>query len=118
MPDLVAERGDIYLVKRNAVSSPNRDLKPARPMVCVAELPTDPHGWRAMARITTWESDEDLSSEADDKLGLSEDGWWTWRYLHTVRKNVTGKLDCGYKGTLLDPERTRVLTHYKNRPRN
>lgn len=118
MPDYNAKRGDIYLVHRVAISSSNRDPKPKRPMVCVAERPRDDFAWQAMPRLTSNPAENDLSSEPDDNLGLSKPGWWSWRYLHSVRKRVTGKADCRYKGTLLEPEHSRVLDHYKNRPKS
>lgn len=115
MPDISAERGDIYQVDRVAVVSHTSDPKPSRPMVCVAELPFDPIGWKAMPRLTSGGNATDLRSEADPSIGLSKPGWWTYRFLHTVSKERTGKTDCRFKGALQDPERSRVLAFYMSR---
>lgn len=116
MPNDDAKRGDVYLVHRVAIPA-STDPKSARPMACVAERPQDPVAWTAMPRLTHGQTAEDLPSDPEPGLHLSDAGWWTWRFLHSVRKAVTGKYDCRFRGTLEDPEKSRVLNHYRNRPR-
>lgn len=116
MGDERAELGDVYLVRR-AATLDGLDPRSARPMVCVAEWPQDPVAWNGMPRLTHGQTADDLSSEPDPRLGLSAAGWWTWRFLHGVRKSVTGRYDCRFRGSLEDPEKTRVLDHYRQRPK-
>jgi hypothetical protein len=86
-------------------------------MVCVAELPAD-SVWRAMARITTGGRDSDLLSPQDLSLKLTRDGWWSYRFIRSVKKRWTGHAGlCDYLATLPEPLRSQVLDHYRNRPR-
>lgn len=114
VPDNEAKRGDVYHVSRVAITK-TRDPKPGRPVVCVAELPDDIAVWRGMPRLTHGQTDVDLPSDPDPQLGLSKRGWWTWRFVHAVKKSATGKQDCSFKGSLKDPEKSRVLNHYMDR---
>lgn len=116
MPDKEAKIGDVYYVHRVAVVE-TRDPKPARPMVCVAELRLDPAIWRAMPRLTHGNTEDDLPSPADASLRLSKPGWWTWRFIHAVKKADTGGLDCSFSGSMGDLEKNRVLDHYRGRPK-
>lgn len=109
-------RGDLYKVKPSATID-GRDHAPYRPMVCVAELPADTV-WRGMSRTSTAGDASDLASPADPALGLSKAGWWSFRYLRSVKKRWTGHAtECPYIATLSDPLKTQVLDHYKSRPR-
>lgn len=87
-------------------------------MVCVAERPTD-YVWTAMSRTTTAHDESaDLFSAADESIHLSKDGWWSYRYLRSVKKRWTGHpTECPYLVTLPEPLRSEVLDHYKARPR-
>lgn len=86
-------------------------------MVCVAELP-DESVWRAMARSTTDYVDGDLVSPSNHALGLTEPGWWSHRFIRSVKKRWTGDPTlCDFLATLPEPLRTEVLDHYRNRPK-
>jgi hypothetical protein len=86
-------------------------------MVCVAELPHETV-WRAMARSTTDHVDGDLASPRNAELGLTEPGWWSHRFIRSVKKRWTGHATlCDFLATLPEPLRTEVLDHYKNRPK-
>ena len=97
MPHGTARIADIYKVASEATLGGMLKPQP-RPMVCVAERPTDPLAWTA-----------------DASLGLSEDGWWSTRFIHSVSKSRTDKIGCRYVSTLQDPLRKQVLDHYRNR---
>lgn len=115
MPGADAKRGDIYNVHPNATLEGDTHPTPRR-MVCVSELPANDYIWRAMARTTSVGNSEDLFSPADRTLGLSEDGWWTYRYLRSVKKRWTGHPTlCEYKATLTDPLLGTVMGHYMSR---
>lgn len=116
VPGANASRGDLYNVHRDATKE--RDSKPdPRRMVCVAELPDDTV-WRAMARSTTAYVDGDLASPENAALGLTKSGWWSHRFIRSVKKRWTGDPTlCDFLATLPEPLRTEVLDHYKNRPR-
>ena len=116
MPDNEAKIADVYHVRRAAVVD-SSDPKAGRPMICVAELPLDTAIWRAMPRLTHGQTDDDLPSDANSALRLSEPGWWSRRFIHSVRKSLTGGHDCSFKGHMEEPEKTRVLDHYRQRPR-
>jgi hypothetical protein len=118
MPGTEAQRGDVYRVDRDATL--DRDPKPGpRPMVCVAEQPHDDLAWRAMARTTTaFDPSLDLPSPADPATGMTAEGWWSYRFLRSVKKRWTGRNDvCAYLGTLRDPVKSDVLRHYMSRPK-
>lgn len=116
MPGSTAIRGDIYKVKPTATLE-GRDHAAYRPMVCVAELPADTV-WRGMSRTSTAGDPSDLPSAADPSLGFTKTGWWSFRYLRSVKKRWTGHAtECPFVTTLVDPLKTQVLDHYKNRPR-
>lgn len=117
MPGNDAKRGDIYRATPQVVIGGDAHDGP-RPMVCVAELPTDDLVWRAMSRTTSaFDSSVDLFSGADASLGLTKDGWWSFRYLRSVKKKWTGHpTECPYVATLVEPLKTEVLNHYKGRP--
>ena len=70
-------------------------------MVCVAELPDD-YIWRAMARTTSAQGPSvDLRSPRRPDLGLSEDGWWSYRFLRSVKKRWTGySVQCEFLAAL------------------
>jgi hypothetical protein len=116
MPGVDASRGDIYNVHPHATT--DNDQKPTpRRMVCVAELPAD-SVWRAMARITTGPRAEDLHSPEDLALGLTREGWWSYRFIRSVKKRWTGHSAlCDFLATLPEPLRAQVLDHYMSRPR-
>lgn len=115
MPHGTARIADIYQVASEATLGGMSKPQP-RPMVCVAERPTDPLAWTAMARtVSAGDPGVDLASPADASLGLSEDGWWSTRFIHSVRKSRTDKIGCRYVSTLQDPLRKEVLDHYRNR---
>ena len=118
MSGSTAQRGDVYNVARDATLEPDRKASPRR-MVCVAEQPTD-YVWKAMARTTTaFDPAVDLQSHARPDLGLTEEGWWSYRFLRSVKKRWTGDLSlCAFLASLPEPLRTQVLDHYKNRPRD
>lgn len=118
MPGTGALRGDIYNAKPDAVVGGDAHLGPRR-MVCVAELPHDQFAWRAMSRTTTAQDEAvDLFSPRDEQLGLSMDGWWSHRFIRSVKKRWTGHpTECAYLATLGEPARSEVLDHYKNRPK-
>jgi hypothetical protein len=118
MSGSTAQRGDVYNVAPDATLE--RDRKASlRRMVCVAEQPTD-YVWKAMARTTTaFDPAVDLQSRACPDLGLTEEGWWSYRFLRSVKKRWTGDLSlCACLASLPEPLRTQVLDHYKNRPRD
>jgi hypothetical protein len=117
MPGTIAKRGDVYRATPQVVIGGDAHDGP-RPMVCVAELPTDDFVWRAMSRTTSaFDSSVDLFSRADAGLGLSKDGWWSVRYLRSVKKRWTGHAtECPFVATLPEPLKTDVLNHYKRRP--
>lgn len=118
MPGTEAQRGDVYRVDRDATLE--RDPKPGpRPMVCVAEQPHDDLAWKAMARTTTaFDGTYDLHSPANPATGLTAEGWWSYRFLRSVKKRWTGRDDiCAYLGTLQEPVRSEVLQHYMSRPK-
>lgn len=118
MPGTDAERGDVYRVDRDATL--DRDPKQGpRPMVCVAEQPHDDLAWKAMARTTSaFDRALDLHSPADPATGLTAEGWWSYRFLRSVKKRWTGYADiCPYLGTLQDPVKSEVLRHYMSRPK-
>jgi hypothetical protein len=115
MPGADAKRGDIYNVHPDATLQGDAHPTP-RPMVCVAELPTNGYIWRAMSRTTSVGNGEDLISPADTSLGLTEDGWWTYRYLRSVKKRWTGDPTwCAFKATLTEPLLSAVMAHYMSR---
>jgi hypothetical protein len=118
MPGSTAERGDIYNVVVSVTLQSDKKAT-ARRMVCVAEQPSDQLAWRAMARTTSaGDPAVDLFSPADSSTGLTLDGWWSYRFLRSVKKRWTGVAgQCDYLATLSDPMRTKVLDHYKNRPK-
>lgn len=116
MTDKEAKIADVYHVSRVAVVD-SSDLKAGRPMICVAELPFDAAIWRAMPRLTHGHTEDDLPSDANSALRLSKPGWWTWRFIHAVKKSLTGGYDCSFKGQMEEPEKTRVLDHYRGRPK-
>lgn len=112
-----AQRGDVYNVA--ATATLDRDSKTTlRRMVCVAELPDD-YVWKAMARTTSAEDPAvDLRSPQRPDLGLSQDGWWSYRFLRSVKKRWTGYPgQCEFLAALPEPLRTEVLAHYKSRPK-
>lgn len=116
MPGADASRGDLYKVHRDATKEGDAKPDPRR-MVCVAELPGDTV-WRAMARSTTDYVNGDLVSPENAALGLTKPGWWSHRFIRSVKKRWTGDPTlCDFLCTLPDPLRTEVLDHYKNRPR-
>lgn len=115
MPHGTAKIADIYKVASDATVGGMSKPQP-RPMVCVAERPMDPDVWTAMARTTSsGDPAVDLRSPADPSLGLSAEGWWSTRFIHSVRKARTDKIGCRYVSTLQDPLRKQVLDHYRNR---
>ena len=118
MPGTKAERGDIYNVSPAVVLGGDAHLEPRR-MVCVAELPLDHYVWRGMSRTTTAQDEAvDLWSPRDEPLGLTKDGWWSHRFVRPVKKRWTGHpTECPYLATLMEPLRSDVLDHYKNRPK-
>lgn len=116
MPGSVAKRGDIYNVAASVVMT--RDFKPQpRRMVCVAEQPQDQLAWRAMSRTTTaGDPAVDLFSPADASLSLTVDGWWSYRFLRSVKKRYTGDpTDCAYLATMTNPLLKSVMDHYMSR---
>jgi hypothetical protein len=118
MAGTTAKRGDVYNVAPEA--SLEGDAKPTkRRMVCVAEHPADDYVWRAMARTTTaFDPARDLHSPARADLGLTQDGWWSYRFLRSVKKRWTGDAAlCPYLASLPEPLKTTVLDHYRNRHR-
>lgn len=116
MPGSTAQRGDIYLPRHTAITVGDTHSTPRR-VVCVAELPSDPEVWRAMSRTTTaYDASIDLFSPADSTLGLTKDGWWSHRFIRSIRKRLTGHPhDCAYLATIPEPLKSTVLDHYKNR---
>ena len=118
MPETKAERGDVYRVDRDATLERDPKAGP-RPMVCVAEQPHDDLAWRAMARTTSaYDRAVDLHSPADPGTGLTAEGWWSYRFLRSVKKRWTGRPDiCAYLGTLQDPAKPDILRHYMSRPK-
>ena len=115
MPGAKAKRGDIYNVHPSAASPGDAHQTP-RPMLCVAEQPNDQLAWRAMSRTTTAGTSVDLFSAADASLGLTKDGWWSYRYLRSVKKRWTGDPSlCAYKSTLTNPLLSTVMAHYMSR---
>lgn len=89
-------------------------------MVCVAERPQDSYVWQAMSRTTTAQDEAvDLHSPANSALGLSKEGWWSYRFLRSVKKRWTGYPgQCEFLASLPEPLRTEVLDHYRNRHRS
>lgn len=118
MPGTIAKRGDIYNVAATGLMSPDPKPQPRR-MVCVAEQPLDGLAWKAMSRTTTaGDASADLFSPADASLGLTEDGWWSHRFLRAVKKRYTGDpAHCAYLSTLTDPLLKTVMDHYMSRPK-
>jgi hypothetical protein len=116
MPDANAARGDVYNVHPHATMETDPKPTPRR-MVCVAELPQDTV-WRAMARITSGAGTLDLHSPADAALRLTREGWWSYRFIRSVKKRWTGYSGlCDYLVTLPESLRKQVLDHYMSRPR-
>lgn len=117
MPGTSAKRGDIYNVRATATFEGDAHVTPRR-MVCVAELPMDQMVWKAMSRTTTAGADGDLVSPANAAVGLTKDGWWSLRFLRSVKKRWTGHPDeCPYLATLTDPLLSEVMDHYRFRNR-
>lgn len=118
MTGQAAKRGDVYNVTRDATLEADSKATPRR-MACVAEQPTD-YVWKAMARTTTaFDPSIDLHSPARSDVGLTEEGWWSYRFLRSVKKKWTGHPSlCEFLASLPEPLRTQVLDHYKNRPRD
>jgi hypothetical protein len=117
VPGKDVKRGDVYLVHRSATVEGD-DVRDAHPMVCVAEQPMDPAAWKGMARVSTGGRPEDLPSPQQPDLPFTKDGYWTYRYIRSVKKSLTGHPSlCPFKVALPEPPRDQVLDHYKNRPR-
>ena len=118
LPGIDPKRGDIYKVAAVVVLEPQPKPQP-RPMICVREQP-DEWVWRAMGRsASVGDSTEALFSPADESLGLSKDGWWSWRYLMSVKRRWTGtNTDCTYISTMVDPLLSEVMDYYKGAPRD
>ena len=116
MPGADPKRGDIYNVMPHVVLSGDAHAGPRR-MVCVAERPTE-YVWTAMSRTTTAEDEAaDLFSPADESLGLTKDGWWSYRYLRSVKKRWTGDPhQCPFLASMPEPLKAEVLAHYMSRP--
>lgn len=118
MPGPNAQRGDLYCPKPDVIVGGDAHAGPRR-VVCVAERPQDDFAWTAMSRTTTaYDPTVDLFSAAAPNLGLTKDGWWSHRYIRSVKKRWTGHpTECPFLGTLVDPVKSQVLNHYKGRPR-
>lgn len=114
----IARRGDLYRVDRQATIEGDRKPDPRR-MVCVGENPHDPYVWKAMARTTTAPNKSiDLFSPQQNELGLTKDGWWSYRFIRSVKKKWTGhEVLCAYLSTLPEPLKAEVLGHYMSRPK-
>lgn len=71
-----------------------------------------------MSRTTTaGKPGVDLWSPADASLHLTVDGWWSWRFLRSVKKRYTGDpATCAYLATMVNPLLKTVMDHYMNRP--
>lgn len=117
MPGKSAKRGDIYRVDKDATT--DWDKKPMRPMICVAERPEDDYVWTGMSRTTTSTHPEaELESQENTIIGLSKSGWWSHRFVRSVKKRWTGHASlCPYLGRLPETLERQVLDHYKTRPR-
>lgn len=71
-----------------------------------------------MPRVSTSAAEDDLASPQRPDLPFTRDGYWTYRFIRSVKKSVTGDHNlCPFMVTLPEPIRTEVLDHYKNRPR-
>lgn len=118
MAGSTAARGDIYNVHPDVSVGGDSKATPRR-MVCVAENRFDEYAWKAMARTTTAPDESiDLFSPERQELGLTKDGWWSYRFLRSVKKRWTGHATlCAHLSTLPEPLRTEVLTHYMKRPK-
>jgi len=118
MPGKVAELGDLYNVAPEATLE--RDAKTTfRRMVCVAERPQDVYVWTAMARTTSAPDETiDLPSSEQTEFGLTAPGWWSYRFIRSVKKRWTGDPSlCAYLATLPEPMKSQVLAHYRGRPK-
>jgi hypothetical protein len=120
MPGRNAKIGDAYWVNRDATEHPARVGKPARPMACVAERPTET-AWTGVPRVTSDIKPEDAPSRAMPEVDpnrLNSVGAWSLRYLHPVHKQHTGTRGmCDFLGPLPDDERKVVMTLYRDRLR-
>jgi hypothetical protein len=120
VPGKTAKIGDAYRVHRDAAEHPARVGRPARPMACVAERPTDTT-WLGLPRVTSDIKPGDVPSRAMpevDPTHLGKAGAWSLRYIHPVHKQHTGTTGkCEFLGVLPEDERNIVMTLYRNRLR-
>lgn len=101
MPDSTAKVGDVYDVYRNTSLEPWKfGEKKHRPCVCADEGVAE-STWTAVSRLTHGiHANVDLRSPRIPAIGLGEDGAWTVRFVHQIRKEYTGKDACAFKGAL------------------
>ena len=121
VPGSRASIGDVYWVNARATLRPVSVGKLSRPMGCVAEQPRDPAVWTAIPRLSSGIADVDAPSRAMPEISptrLEREGAWSVRWIHSVKKQDTGKKGlCDYLGGLPDDERKTMMSLYRGRDR-
>jgi hypothetical protein len=113
VPGTQPEPGDVYGADPSVLigGDAHRASRRVAVLVPVIGMPW----WRTMGRSTTEHQAGDLPSPADPRCNLTQDGWWSERFLHTVESRHFGnRVLCPYYGALCDEARIALLAFWES----